>query len=170
MVLLAACGQNAIPEESLGAEGDPVVAIRIERSVVLGARLFENICRNHPLLCGDESVFFPVKVDPICTRAICNNPTDVLLEGSYRVNLVMPELAQTPSQFARAFKLELVDVSGKVLAQAVADTETARLELAAKLPKGKYNLRVQILNVDVAKLVQSSPSKYPFNFIISAAK
>lgn len=171
MVLLAACSQNPLPQETLEPENHS--DFHIASSSLIAPSTLNDICRHYYPLCKlwDESFYvIPVQVNPVCQRAICNNPIDILNERVFRFDHIMPGLNQTPTQFANSFKLELVDSSGKVMAQGLADTKTPRIMLSAKLPKGKFNLRVQILNADVAKLIQSSPSKYPFNFLVSAVK
>jgi hypothetical protein len=169
VVLLSACSQNSVPEGVLEPEAN--FPVRIVSGLSLKATALNDICRRYAPLCNmvDESLYLPVEVDPLCSRALCNNPLEVVLEGNCRFDLVVPELTQTPSQFAKNFKLELVDRNGKVLAQGLADTKTPRLEAAAKLPKGTFNLRVT-LSSDMAKLVQASPEKHSFNFFVSVVK
>jgi hypothetical protein len=171
VVLLSACGQTPEPRKTLEPENH--VGVQISGSSLISTTAFQDICRRYAPLCDmfDESfVSVPVKVNPLCLRAICNNPMDVLTESNYRFDYILPSLTQTATQFGQNFKLEVLDANGKVLARGLADTKTPRIALSAKLPKGKFNLRVQVLNADVAKLIQSSPSKYPFNFIVSATK
>jgi hypothetical protein len=70
-------------------------------------------------------------------------------------------------QFADDVKLELLDSTGKVvLAQSQASLKAPVHEFSATLDKGRYVLRVQVLDKNVAKLVQTSPEKYPFSFIV----
>jgi hypothetical protein len=168
MFLLAACSQNAVPEETLEPEG----LSRLTISGIQPTTVMQDICRRHAPLCdmADESFFFSVKVDPVCTKAICNNPTDILVEGTYRFDLMMPEVTLTASQFAQSFKLDMVDANGKVVATGLASTKLPVLEFSAKLPKGKYALRVQVLNKAVATLMQTSPDKYPLSFLVGTMK
>jgi hypothetical protein len=68
-------------------------------------------------------------------------------------------------------KLELFDSTGKVLlAQSQASLKAPVHEFSATLSKGSYVLRVQVLDRNVVKLVQTSPAKYPFGFIIKPVK
>lgn len=164
VILLSACSQNEVPEGTL--EPEAILPVRI--AGVVPKLIDQNICRRFLLAC--ESNFIPVKADPICMRAICNNPLEVALEDLYRIGLIIPELAQTPSQFAGSIEMSLVDASGKLIARGLASTKVPLLEFSTKLPKGRYNLRVQVISKDVASLIGASPEKYPFGFVVNVAK
>jgi hypothetical protein len=131
-----------------------------------------NPCRLHPDLCKiiNEESFIPVIPDPICVYAICNNPLEITLEANYHIGLVLPNLKLTQTLFAQSFQFDLVDMNGKLVAQGKINPKVPLLEFSKQLPKGKYTLRVTVLNKDLAKRIQSAPQDYPFGLLFTAIK
>lgn len=124
-----------------------------------------NPCKDFPDLC-----VAPVTPDPICVQAICNNPMEFSLDGNYHIGFAISGISQTPSQFAQNFRFELADSNGKLLTQGKPNAKTPLLEFSSALAKGKYNLRVTVINKDIAKLMQTAPEKYSFGFLIETVK
>jgi hypothetical protein len=61
-------------------------------------------------------------------------------------------------------------MNGKLVAQGKINPKVPLLEFSKQLPKGKYTLRVTVLNKDLAKRIQSAPQDYPFGLLFTAIK
>ncbi len=126
-----------------------------------------SVCQLHPDVCSGGAMV-PILPDK-CIYAICNNPMDIPASGNYKLGLAVTGLGLTPTQFAQSFQFELVDASGKLVTQAKLNAKVSVLELSSSLAKGSYNLRVKVLNQDVAKKLQATPGQYSFSFLMTAA-
>jgi hypothetical protein len=170
VVLLSACSQNTVPEASLEPEAELVDFSHLRIRDSFFDKIPTNFCQRYYPVCE-------LQIDPDilqevipCFSITCHYPVDVFVEETYRLGLILPELGQTPTQFAKSFKLDLLDSSGKVIARGLPNPKAPALEVSAKLPKGTYALRVQVLDKSVAKLLQTSPSKYPLGFLTGFTK
>lgn len=171
--LLAACGQNAVPEDALEPQLDLRV-IELSRFLIRDSifdKLPTTFCDRYYPICEREDPRLAEIVQELNPCIKCNLVVNVTEAVKVNVGLVMPELGQTPEQFGKALKVDLLDSTGKVvLAQGQPNLKAPVHEFSATLNKGSYMVRVQVLDANVAKLIQASPSRYPLNFIVKAVK
>jgi hypothetical protein len=128
-----------------------------------------------PFIILDPCLLYPytcawLEVDIIpdyCIYCIFN--LDIIQEEFYHIQFAIPELGLKPDEFSQAFAFKIMTAKGKLITQGQGNGQEALLELYAKLPKGRYRVQVDVLNKDVAKLLQES-QKYPFQFSFSTTQ
>lgn len=101
---------------------------------------------------------------------VCDFELIVPQEENYLIRFSLAELELKPETFAAAFSLQLLTSDGKLIAQGRGDGREAMLELSSRLPKGEYQVRVELLDETVAKVIHADGEKYPFLFSFSLAK
>jgi hypothetical protein len=121
-------------------------------------------CLLEPGLCDWYEIdLFP---DP-CIYCIFN--LDIIQEDFFHIQFALPELGLKPDEFSQAFAFKIMTAKGKLISQGKGNGQEALLELYAQLPKGRYRVQVDVLNKDIARLLQET-QKYPFQFSFSTTQ